>query len=318
MDITICDIILKIAQLKNLTRTAEHFGYTPSWISQILKSAEEECGLTLFHRGKTGLVATRECEVLLPVLEELLRSERRLQEQLYQLKHMQTGTIRIGAFTSLSCHWLPQRLKGFNELYPNIRYELKLGDSAQIADWTRNDKIDLGLVTDPQADDLQFIQLMEDAFSVILPEDHPLAKCAVLSLDQLQQERFIFLEPEDNQAVEDWMARSGFVPHIQYRVKDDYTIMSLVESGLGISILPNLVLSRMPYRVHAAQLLPPCTRQIGIILPKNKYVSPKTRHLISFWKQEREHDAAKTTTAGAEIDLQQGLLSYPGSAESTE
>ena len=70
MNITTCEII-KIAQLKYLTRTAEHFGYTPSRISQILKSAEEECGLTLFHRGKTGLAATRECEELLPVLQEL-------------------------------------------------------------------------------------------------------------------------------------------------------------------------------------------------------------------------------------------------------
>ena len=186
-----------------------------------------------------------------------MRSEQRFQEKLYQLKHMQTGMIRIGAFTSLSCHWLPQRLKAFNTVCPNIRYELKLGDSAQIADWTRNDKIDLGLVTDPQAANLEYIHLMEDTFSVILPQGHPLAQCAALSLDQLRQERFIFLEPEDNQAVEDWMAHNGFLPHIQYRVKDDYTIMALVENGLGISILPNLVLSRMPYRVHAVGLQPP-------------------------------------------------------------
>ena len=304
MNFTTCDIIVKIAQLKNLTRTAEYFGYTQSRISQILKSAEEEWGLTLFHRGKTGLAATKECEVLLPVLQELMSSERRFQEQLYQLKHMQTGLIRIGAFTSLSCHWLPQRLKGFNEVYPNIRYELKLGDSAQIAEWTRNDKIDLGLVTDPQTKDLQYLHLMEDDFSVILPEGHPLAQCAALSLDQLREERFIFLEPEDNQAMEDWMEHNGFVPHVQYRVKDDYTIMALVENGLGISILPNLVLSRMPYRVHAVELLPPCTRQIGIILPKTGYVSPATQHLISFWKRERERDAAEAeTTADMEIDL---------------
>lgn len=145
---------------------------------------------------------------------------------------------------------------------------------------------------------------------MILPEGHPLAKCAALSLDQLWQERFIFLEPEDNQAVEDWMARNGFLPHIQYRVKDDYTIMALVENGLGISILPNLVLSRMPYRVHAVELLPPCTRQIGIILPKNGYVSPASQRLISFWKQERECDAAETeTTADVETDLRQGYIS---------
>ena len=55
--------------------------------------------------GKTGLTAARECEALLPVLEELMSSEREFREQLYQLKHMQAGLIRIGAFTSQSCRW---------------------------------------------------------------------------------------------------------------------------------------------------------------------------------------------------------------------
>ncbi len=66
-------------------------------------------------------------------------------------------------------------------------------------------------------------------------------------------------------------------------MKDDYTIMALVENGLGISILPRLVLNRAPYRIRAVELLPACRRQVGVVLQKSQAVSHATQCLVSFW-----------------------------------
>lgn len=283
MNILTCEMIVKIAELKSLARTAEYFSYTPSRISQLLKAAEDEFGLVLFYRGKTGLLPTTECQAMLPALRDLLDSQRQFQDQLSRLKQLQTGSIRIGAFTSLSCHWLPQRLKGFSAAYPNIQFELKLGDSDQIAQWVRIGTVDIGLTIDPQAEDLRFQLLLEDSFAVVLPEDHPLARREALPLDLLQGESFIFLEPEDNRPIESHMEQLGFRPRVKYRVKDDYTIMALVENGLGISILPRLVLNRAPYRIRAVELLPSYRRQVGIVLQKSRAVSHATQCLVSFW-----------------------------------
>ena len=281
MTISTCDIILKIAELHSLARTAEHFCYTPSRISQILKLTETEWGLPLFYREKAGLIPTPECEMLLPSLQGLRESEQRVQEQLHQIRHILTGTLRIGAFTSLSCHWLPPRLKAFSEVYLNIQFELKLGDSRQIMEWVRNGVVDIGLATEPQTDDLQFIQLAEDPYAVVVPETHPLAHCQTVTLDCLQQEPFIFLQPEDNRVMEEHLRQLGFQPHVQYRVKDDYTIMSLIENGLGISILPELVLTRAPYHIRAVEMLPHYSRKIGIILQKNNTVSRNAQCFVS-------------------------------------
>lgn len=282
MNISTCDIILKIAELHSLARTAEHFCYTPSRISQILKSAEDEWGLPLFYRGRSGLHPTPECELLLSSLRDMLASERRFREQLCQLKHIMTGALRIGAFTSLSCHWLPPQLKAFSEVYPNIRFELKMGDSRQIAEWVRSGVVDIGLATDPQSDDLRFIQLAEDPYTVIVPEAHPLACCQTATLERLRQEPFIFLEPEDNRGVEEHLRQLGFQPQVQYRVKDDYTIMSLVENGLGISILPSLVLRRAPYRICTVEMQPRYSRKIGAIVQKDSMVSRAAQCFVSF------------------------------------
>lgn len=277
------EIIAKIAELKSLSRTAEYFSYTPSRISQILKAAEEELGVPLFLREKSGLVPTMECTALLPALRELLGSEKCFREQLSRLKNIEAGVIRIGAFTSLSCHWLPQRLRAFGDRYPHIQFELKLGGTCQIADWIRGGVIDLGLLTDPGAPELEFIPLMDDEFAAVVPEGHPLSGGGRAGFAELMEENFIFLEPEDNRVVEERLRREGFQPRVRYRVRDDYTVMALVECGLGVSILPRLVLNRSPYHIAVLELSPPCSRRMGIVLPRNGRVPPATRRLVDFW-----------------------------------
>lgn len=290
MNLPTYDLILKIAEVGSIAQTAEYYNYSPSRISQILKATEEELGVTLFYRGKAGLSPTMECQALLPALRNLLTSEKFFREQLSQVKNVEAGTIRIGAFSSLSCHWLPTRLRAFGALHPQIQFELKLGDWRQIADWVRSGTVDLGLITDPQEPDLMFLPLIRDTFVVTLPEGHSLAKRDALEYEDLKEERFIFLEPEDNGAVEEEMRKAGVQPHIQYRVKDDYTIMALVESGLGISILPRLVLNRNPYRICTVELTPACIRETGIVLQRDGHVAPATRQLVEFWRKNEQTD----------------------------
>ena len=82
--------------------------------------------------------------------------------------------------------------------------------------------------------------------------------------------------------MEEQLHKDGFQPHVQYRVKDDYTIMALVESGLGVSILPGLVLNRTPYHISALELSPPYIRKTGNVLQDAGRVSPATERLVSF------------------------------------
>ena len=88
------------------------------------------------------------------------------------------------------------------------------------------------------------------------------------------------------EAVEPQLRQAGV--RVGYRVKDDYTILAMVESGLGISVLPHLLLQRTSYRVHAARLMPPVARRMGILLPKEGYVSLAARQFVSFLRQEAE------------------------------
>ena len=256
------EVFLKIVETKSLTRTAAFFGCTQSAVSQLVRALESDLGVTLLARNKSGVRLTAEGEYLLPSMRQIVGGERSVFEKSLELQNMNAGLIRIGIFTSMSCQWLPPYLKKFRESYPNIGFELLQGDMIQICDWLRNGMVDIGFTTKPEGDEFVFRELLADRMNVVLPPEHPLAGKKV-SLSALKNETFVLLESGYSQIVEKMFHDAGLRPKRQYTVKDDYTVMSMVESGLGVSLLPELVLQRTPYHIYACPAEPAYYRRLG-------------------------------------------------------
>lgn len=257
------EVFLKIVETKSLTRTAAYFGCTQSAVSQLVKALETELGVALLVRSKNGVRLTAEGEYLLPSMRQIVAGERNVFERSLELQNLNAGLIRIGIFTSLSCQWLPPYLKRFREEYPNIGFELLQGDVTQISDWLRNGTVDVGFMTDPESDEFYFRELLADRMNIVLPPEHPLAGGPV-SLDQLKDETFVLLESGYSQITEKMFRSAGLRPKQQYTVKDDYTVMSMVENGLGVSLLPELMLQRTPYKMYTCPTEPAFYRHLGV------------------------------------------------------
>lgn len=257
------EVFLKIVETKSLTRTAAYFGCTQSAVSQLVKALESELGVSLLVRSKNGVRLTAEGEYLLPSMRQIVAGERNVFERSLELQNLNAGLIRIGIFTSLSCQWLPPYLKRFREEYPNIGFELLQGDVTQISDWLRNGTVDVGFMTEPESDEFYFQELLADRMNIVLPPEHPLAGGSV-SLEQLRDETFVLLESGYSQITEKMFKSASMLPKQQYTVKDDYTVMSMVESGLGVSLLPELVLQRTPYKMFTCPTEPAFYRHLGV------------------------------------------------------
>ena len=78
--------------------------------------------------------------------------------------------------------------------------------------------------------------------------------------------------------------RCNLTPKVHFTTWDDYAIMSMVESGLGISILPELILRRIPYRIVAKELDVPAYRNIGIVLRSKKTASLAVKRFLEYLK----------------------------------
>ncbi len=284
------EVFLKIVETKSLTRTAAYFGCTQSAVSQLVKALETELGVALLVRSKNGVRLTAEGEYLLPSMRQIVAGERNVFERSLELQNLNAGLIRIGIFTSLSCQWLPPYLKRFREEYPNIGFELLQGDVTQISDWLRNGTVDVGFMTDPESDEFYFRELLADRMNIVLPPEHPLAGGPV-SLDQLKDETFVLLESGYSQITEKMFRSAGLRPKQQYTVKDDYTVMSMVENGLGVSLLPELMLQRTPYKMYTCPTEPAFYRHLGVSWLKKEQNSVAVNKFVHSLLQYMELDS---------------------------
>ena len=119
--------LLRVLECNSFSDAARVMGYTQSAVSQMIKALEEELGVTLLLRSRTGVTLTREGELLLPYIRDVANAHRMLSEQAANFHGLQSGTIRIGTFTSVSSRLLPPVMKAFKEAHPNLRFELHQG-----------------------------------------------------------------------------------------------------------------------------------------------------------------------------------------------
>ncbi|MDT3498784.1 LysR family transcriptional regulator [Bacillus toyonensis] len=273
---------IKVIETGNFTKAAEELGYTQSAISQMVNSLEKELSTTLILRSRTGIALTPDGEEFLPYIRNISNSHKELQEKQKEMRGLQSGLIRIGTFSSVACHWLPDLIRSFKEQYPAVRFDIYQGEYTVICNWIKEGFVDFGFVNPEAVSKLTSIPLQEDEMLVVLPENHCLAPKTKVSLEELIEEPYILLnEGEINEALTIF-EKNSLEPNIQYRVHDDYAIMSMIEQGLGISILPELVLDRCPYNIVTKSISPPISRTISLAYKDKRVLPIASRYFIEF------------------------------------
>ncbi len=273
---------VRTAEYGSFTKAAELLNYSQSGISRMVSDLEREWNVILLERGKSGVRLTSDGMKLLPLAKNVCAEFEKLQMEVDELNGLQSGLIRIGTFSSVATHWLPNIIREFQKDYPNIDYELLLGDYTEIEEWIAEGRVDCGFLRLPARGDFETIFLEEDQLLAILPEHHPLAELEKIPVSALCGEPFLLLEKGANAEVSEIFERSGLTPNVRFTTWDDYAIMSMVESGLGISILPELILRRVPYRIAAKELEVPAYRNIGLALRNRKTTSLAVKRFLEY------------------------------------
>ena len=125
--------------------------------------------------------------------------------------------------------------------------------------------MDFGFINPAASKEIQTDKIKSGEMVAILPENHDLAKEKTLTLSQLSQEPFILLEEGNYSEPLKAFEKEGLKPDIKFTIHDDYSIMAMVEAGLGVSILAELVLQRTNYKIAVRHTYPPvyCTLSVG-------------------------------------------------------
>lgn len=278
---------LKAFERNSFSDAARDLGYTQSAVSQMIKSLEAELGVTLLVRSRSGVTLTYEGRHLLPYIRDTVNAYRMLQSQAAGFSGLEQGTIRLGTFTSVSSFLLPPAMERFRRQHSRIRFELYQGLYYEIEDWVREGVVDFGFTDMSRTTPFACEPIYQDTMLAVLPEGHPLGENIFIQIDELAAEPFILLEEgRGGGCIRELLVRHPQI-NVQYRVADDYTILNMVESRLGVSILPEAVLRRSGQRLTARRLSPELQRTIGVIYKQKTGLSTAGQLFLSELKASR-------------------------------
>ena len=271
-----------VVETGSLTRAADELGCTQSAVSHSIDSLEKELGFTLLLRKRSGIKLTNEGERLMPAVRNLLSSAEQLNQTASAIRGLDSGTVRIGTFTSVGVHWLPGVLKEFQHDYPNVDFKLLNGDYHDVEQWLEDGSVDVGFVNVPCAVDCECIPLMADRLLAILPRSSRFENYPKFPLTECETEPFISLLESSDHDARRALDAAGVKPNVRFYTKDDYAIIAMVEQGLGISIMPELLLKGRHDNIQVLPLVPEAKRTIGIAIAAGNKAGPATRRFTDY------------------------------------
>lgn len=275
--------LVKAVEHGSFTKAAENLNYTQSGISRMINDLETEWGIVLLERGKSGVALTSDGLKLFPQIKRICNEHDALMLQVDNLHDFKTGLVRIGTFSSVATHWLPNMVKRFTQDYPKIDFEMLLGDYKEIEAWIKEGRVDFGFLSLPA--DMEFDTVSveaKDRLLAVLPENHPLAGLDTFPMKELENYPFMLLEKGGKSEIAAIFEHNRIHPQVHFTTWDDYAIMSMVENGLGISILPELILKRIPYHIVIKELEVPAYRNIGIAMRSQKELPLAAKRFLEY------------------------------------
>lgn len=281
-------VLQKIIELGGFTKAADALGFTQSAVSQMISSLEDELGMKLLTRSRTGVGLTAEGTQLYPFIERSILAYRAMLEKSKEIMGLETGVIRVGTVSSVTCHWLPGLIKGFRQMYPKVQFVFHQGDYNSITEWVKTGEVDFGFVNPTAARGLNTVEIKTGRMLAVLPHGHPLAEGSTAKLSELCREPYILLEEGDYSEPLEAFGAVGVEPDIRYVMHDDYAIMTMVEAGLGVSILAELVLRRVAYNIVCLPTEPPVLRTLAVAYKDKAALPVASKRFIDYIRANAE------------------------------
>jgi DNA-binding transcriptional LysR family regulator len=276
-------VLLTAIDKGSLTKAGQVLGYTQSYLTQTMKAFEEEVGFPLLVKTNRGVEPTREAKLLLPTMRKLLECEERFGQEIAELNGLRKGTIRIGTYVSTSVYWVPQIIGYFQDNYPQVIFQIEELGHDEMIDGLIDGSLDIALMSFPgEKTSIDFIPILEDPMMVAFPPGHELSKYDYVPVDRLRDYPFIMTyksyDKDPHRVFED----AGFTPEVKYYSRDDFAVLSMVQRGLGLAILPELTINEFPGDYDTRMLDPEAYRTLGIGIRSFESAGPLARFVIRY------------------------------------
>lgn len=276
---------LAVAEELHFRRAAEKLFISQPGLSTQIKQMEENMGVRLFVRDKKKVKLTPAGAYLKNEVEFLLNYLKQIKNQARRIGDGELGELRIGFLGSAMQNVIPDLLLKLQKQYPSIHTSLEeLSNKAQLNGLLK-EQLDLGFVRVGQVPAaLESKAVFEDTFSLVLPKDHDINQESFLGMHQVAEQDFILFSKEYSPLYYDTVMSicedGGFLPNIMHKSVHAQTIFRLVESGLGIAIVPTSLQFGFQMRVKFIELKKIPQRAVLSVVWKKDNRNPVLQHCL--------------------------------------
>lgn len=282
MNISKYKALLTAVDMGSFSAAAQKLGYTQSGLTHMMNALEDELGISILQRGYYGIKLTPGGERIIPKIRQLVMCEDALMNEVEMVKSYGDNVIRIGAFASMAGTWLPYIVEKFNAEFPDVTVNIQMGTVAELYGGLNEGRFDICFGTRNNKYNFKWVNLGDDPFYAILPKDYPVD-------DEFPIKGFNgtkFLMPglgfdDDIGAV---FSEYGVKPFVTPTYVDDPAIISMVEHGLGISMLSQLILAKRHTSVKMLPIVPGVSRTLCLAVTEDKVMTLPLKRLIAISK----------------------------------
>jgi len=271
---------------KTLTSASESLYLSKAAVSMAISELEKQIGHALFDRINNRLILNQEGQKLLPLADELLQRTNEI-ERLFGKDDALSGQLRIGASDTIGNQVAPTLLSRFRQSYSHDWQSLFISNTALICQKLIDYELDIGLVEGKvDQTEISSCAFSKDEMCIICPPHHPLANISASGIDELENENWVLREAGSG-------SREFFVTkiapqlenwHESFQLNTTESLINSVSAGLGLGCLSSLSARHaiQDGRVCAIDLPIDMSRQLWILLHKEKYQSPLLKQFIEF------------------------------------
>lgn len=291
LDLNRLRIYRSVVASGSVNDTARLLGYTPSTVSQHLHTLEREVGFPLVERVGRGIRPTAAGIELASASSEVLDAMAELVAQTRDLREGATAKLTISAFASAAYAWMPAVARSLRQEFPGLRIELSI-IASESEDTVGHADVEVHTELPGESPRVPLthrrLELGTDDYLVAVPPDHPAAGAGAADLAAFAAEDWVeydFSDEVGTGIVNRAFAGAGFTPRYVARAGDHVTGLAFVAAGVGIALVPGLVVGWSAFDVaYVRPQNPTPQRRIGALLRERVHTNPaavRTIELLS-------------------------------------
>jgi DNA-binding transcriptional LysR family regulator len=284
-------VVDEVGARGSFTAAAGALGYTQSAVSRQVSLVEQAAGAKLFQRGSRGVRPTKRGEMLLRRVKTILAQVDAAMLEQDELGEPLSERLTVGAFPTALAALVPRALARVIAEHPALEVKIREGGTEAQLRRLRAGRIDVGVIAtgaglEYDLEDLEFDQLMRGQAHLIVSAEHRFAERGWVNVADLEDERWIVGEADrTGPQFGAWPTLAG-EPSIVYTLRDWPGRFGLVAAGLGVAVIPSLLLPALPPCVRALRVEDPQPFRREVLAVTRPDSTPSTQTVIAAMHEE--------------------------------